>query len=338
MSDRVKVGLIGCGGISRRHVEWFLDHPSCEIVALCDPVSEAVEERESAVLEKRPDATVSTTDDYRALLAADDIDAVAILLPHHLHYPVAKEALEKGKHVLVEKPMVTDVDHARELVATAEKNDRLICIGYQRSYMSEYVYVRRMIEAGEFGEIQFVSAHLEQGWYSNVTGGKKKDSWRTDPASVGGGQMVDTGSHTVAAMLDVTRLVPEKVFAFVDRKDLEVDVNTAAVVRFAGGAIGTFCVGGFGHSVTEVLRVVGEKKSARIFFRTVKEQSLEIDGEVIDAKGEMPSSTPNANLVDAILGKARIEAGGELGLNVALLTEAVYESAATNVPASIDRD
>jgi predicted dehydrogenase len=335
MTEQVKVGLVGCGAIAGRHVGWFLAKPECEISALCDVSTDAMAGCAQAVRDLRPDANICLTGDHRELVSLPDLDAIAVLLPHNLHYGVGMAALEAGKHVLIEKPMVTSSAHARALVQTAAKQGKLIGVGYQRSYISEYQYVRRMVESGELGEIRFVSAHLEQGWYEYFCGPKSGDSWRKRAGEAGGGQLVDTGSHTVAAMLDVTKLVPQEAFAFIDRRDLSIDVNTAAVVRFTSGAVGTLCIGGYGHSVTEVLRVVGEKRSARIFFRTVHEQSLEVDGEVIDAKSEIPASSPNADFIDAILGKTRIQSDGMLGLRVAQLSDALYCSAAENRPVVI---
>jgi predicted dehydrogenase len=125
------------------------------------------------------------------------------------------------------------------------------------------------------------------------------------------------------------------VFAYVDNCGLDVDVNTAMVVRFAEGALGSIAIGGFGHSVTEVLRIVGDRASARIFFRTVREQALEVDGEIIDAPSLIPPSNPDANFVDAVLGRDAVSATGELGLRVAQLSEAAYQSAKERRPVSL---
>jgi len=80
---------------------------------------------------------------------------------------------------------------------------------------------------------------------------------------------------------------------------------------------------------------VGDKKSARIFFRTVREQALEVDGKIVDAKSEISVSTPNANFIDAIRTGAEVRANANLGLRVAQLTEALYASAAEHRPVAI---
>jgi predicted dehydrogenase len=332
MSPVVRIALIGCGSIAERHIRWLLEVPEVQITRLCDRSLDAAAQRLELVRELAPGVEVSAQSEYSAVLADPEVDGVVVLLPHHLHYPVTKAALEAGKHVLVEKPMVTRSVHARDLIATARETGRLLGIAYQRATLPEYAAVRGMVERGELGRVRFVSAHLEQSWYRRAVHGAGQGGWRHDPALAGGGQLVDTGSHTVAAMLDVSGLVPEEVFAYVDRCGLEVDVNTAMSIRFTGGALGTVMIGGFGHSVTEVLRIVGDEGSARIFFRTVREQSLEVNGALVDAAALVPRSNPDADFVEAILGRAQLAAPAELGLAVAELSEAAYRSAAEGRP------
>jgi predicted dehydrogenase len=336
MAQKVRVGLIGCGGIAKRHIAWFGAHPDCAIHALCDTNADAATRCRAAVEEQQGRGPVSVTASYEALLADPDLDAAAILLPHDLHYPVAMAALAAGKHVLIEKPMVTQVAHAQELLAAAERQGKQIAIGYQRSCIPEYAYVHRMIRGGEMGTVRFLTAHLEQSWYAMAT--KGGGTWRQDPAQTGGGQLTDTGSHTLAALLWLCPEPPVEVFAQSESCGLDVDVNTVMTLRFANGILAAVTIGGFGHSVTESIRVVGDKASTRIFFRTVKEQALEVNGASVDAKAAVPASTPNANFVDAILGRDTVVADGTLGLRVAQVTEAAYRSAREHRPVALDGD
>jgi len=335
MSDAVHLGIIGCGGIAKRHIDWSLARPECRFVALCDTNREAAEQKRALIKQTRADQDPAVLTDYRELLARVDVDGVLVLLPHSLHHPVSKAALEAGKHVLVEKPMTTTAAEARDLLDTSRRTGKLLGIGYQRSYMSEYLYVRRMVLNGDIGRVRFMTGHVEQAWYAGVLKGKGGKTWRSDPKQAGGGQLVDTGSHTCAALLYVSDMDPVEVFAFIDNCGLEVDVDTSMAVRFAQGAQATLTVGGFGYSCTESIRVVGDKSSARIFFRTVKEQALEVDGQVIDAKAAIPASNPNASFIDAILGKGAIGADARLGLRVAQLSEAAYESARKGLPVKV---
>jgi len=302
------------------------------VFPVLDVSRDAVDEKMARIKKLRPDMSPAVAADYREVLGRDDVDGVAVLLPHSLHHPVAKAAMEAGKHALVEKPMVISVGEARDLIETSRRTGKLLGVAYQRSYLPEYLYVHNMVKNGEFWQVRFVTAHVEQGWYAGVLKKKGGKSWKTDPAQAGGGQLVDTGSHTCAAMLYVCQMDPSEVFAFIDNCGLDVDVNTSMAIRFVQGAQATLTVGGFGQSVTESIRVVGDNASARIFFRTVKEQALEVNGEIIDAKALIPKSNPDANFVEAILGKGEIGADGLLGLRVAQLAEAAYRSAREGCP------
>jgi len=327
MPDIARIGLIGCGGIAGRHVQWLMERGDCDIRAVCDTDGASASDKAARIQKSMPNADPAVYEDYTELLARDDVDGVCMLLPHALHHPVCKAALEAGKHVLVEKPMTTSVAEAQDLIETSERTGKMLGIGYQRSYLPEYLYVHRMVQNGDFGQVRFITAHVEQSWFKIVTDPSRQKGWKSDPTQAGGGQLVDTGSHTVAAMLYVCQMDPQEVFAFVDNCGLDVDVNTSMAVRFAQGAQGTVTVGGFGHSVTESIRVVGDNASARIFFRTVKEQALEVNGEVVHAHASIPKSDPDANFIDAILGRAEIGADAGLGLRVAQLSEAAYRSA-----------
>ena len=328
-----RIGIVGCGKIALRHIRWLLERgDDCAIAALCDTDEQAMAEKAAFVAEAghNPPALYA---DYRRVLSLEEVDGVIVLLPHWLHHGVARAALEAGKHVLVEKPMVTSVDHALDLARVSRGTGRKVVIAYQRSYLPEYLYVKRKIREAAFGQLRLITAHLEQSWYrhTSASGG----GWRGDPDKSGGGQLYDTGSHTLAAVLDVSGLTPVEVFASIQNCGLNVDVNTAMVVRFAEGPQAAITIGGFGHSVTESIRVVGEQASARIFFRTIKEQSLEIDGEAVHARAEIRSTNPVANLVDVVLGRDEPWAGVELGVKVAQVCRAAYLSAERNRPVSV---
>ncbi|MCX7011120.1 MAG: Gfo/Idh/MocA family oxidoreductase [Candidatus Sumerlaeota bacterium] len=337
MSDQARIALIGCGGIARRHVQDLLKRSDCRITALCDAAPERAQEKLAQIQKTRPGESPAILTDYKEVLKRDDVDGVAVLLPHSLHHPVAKAALQAGKHVLVEKPMTTSVDEARDLIETARRAGRKLGIAYQRAFLSEYLYSQRAVANGELGQVRFMTAHLEQAWFQGVTNPKKPRGWKTDPAQAGGGQLVDSGSHTLAALLQVCPMDPDEVFAIVDNCGLPVDVNTSMVVKFAQGPQAAITIGGFGHSVTESIRIVGDKASLKIFFRTVAEQALEVNGAPVDAKSLIPPSTPDENFVDVILGRAEFGADALLGLRVAQLSEAAYQSAREDRPVKVKR-
>ena len=102
-----------------------------------------------------PDALSSVafeTADYKELLKRDDVDAVYIVTPHTLHFEQAMDAIDAGKHVLVEKPMVCSVEHAKILLKRLETFDKVFALAYQRHAQGTYRYIRDQIASGAVGK------------------------------------------------------------------------------------------------------------------------------------------------------------------------------------------
>ena len=148
-------------------------------------------------------------------------------------------ALDKGLHVLTEKPMVCSVDHAHQVIEKAKEVGKILMVSYQRHLGAQYRYVRNQIMAGELGEIQFISALQDQKWYQGTMG-----LWRQQLALSGGGQLNDSGSHLLDIMLWMTGLEVAEVQAYMEYFESEVDINSALSIRFRGGAMGTVSVVG----------------------------------------------------------------------------------------------
>ena len=121
--DKIRVGFIGCGGNASSHVGRVLEMPEVEIVALCDVSDESirrVRERHEAV------ADLPVFPDYRDLLAEVELDAVEISTPHTTHFEQIIASLERGAHVLTEKPMVCSIEDAKLVMAEEEKSGKLL--------------------------------------------------------------------------------------------------------------------------------------------------------------------------------------------------------------------
>ncbi|MBQ6715192.1 MAG: Gfo/Idh/MocA family oxidoreductase, partial [Clostridia bacterium] len=144
MSDILRVGIIGLGGISRVHIANLLKMENAKIVAVCD----INEDRLSAAVEKTGAEGYA---DWHELVKRNDIDIVHILTPHYLHAPMSIEALKAGKHVLTEKPMATTLDDAKKMIETAESAKGTLNVIFQNRYNASSVAIRNMIENGELG-------------------------------------------------------------------------------------------------------------------------------------------------------------------------------------------
>lgn len=173
----------------------------------------------------------------------DGVEAVAVVTPNHLHFPVARACLEAGFHVICDKPMTVTVDEARALRKLAESGDRILAVTYNYSGYPLIREARAMVRRGDVGTIRVVQGEYAQDWLSRdiESSGQKQASWRTDPARSGaGGCIGDIGTHIYQLITFVTGLETEALSAdlatFVEGRRL--DDNAHLLLRFKGGAKG----------------------------------------------------------------------------------------------------
>src|SRR5262249_15835832 len=156
-----------------------------QITALCDSSDAQIKQ----TLERFPALKdVATTSDYKALLARSDVDAVVVCTPHTQHAQQMLDAIDAGKHILMEKPMVCSVEEAQKGLKKLEGYGKVVGLAYQRHAMGQFIFMHDKIASGELGAVSFISALQCQGWKRGTTG-----SWRQDPALSGGGQINDSG-------------------------------------------------------------------------------------------------------------------------------------------------
>ena len=226
--SKIGFGLIGLGGIQYAHGIAFSESADVEVVAVCDIVEERARERGTAL-----DATPYT--DYRALLADPRVQAVDVTLPHSAHYAVCKAALQAGKHVLVEKPMVPTYAEARELVDLARHAGVKFTVAENTRFVKAYQEAARMLGSGELGEPRLVRTLI---YGSEVRRLSDPTLWKGRKDGTVGGAILDAGPHSfyllkwlfgeITEVQAVTgKLVPQS----------EVEDNAFVFGKLAGGAI-----------------------------------------------------------------------------------------------------
>jgi predicted dehydrogenase len=151
-----QIGLIGCGGISETHLKAY-SGAGLNLVALCDMNLARAKERQSAFF---PGAKLFS--DFRELLDLQDIEVVDITTHPEERVEIIECALTKGKHVLSQKPFVTDLDTGERLVALAEDVNRKLAVNQNGRWSPHFSYIRHAIEAGLVGEV--IGAHLGVHW------------------------------------------------------------------------------------------------------------------------------------------------------------------------------
>ncbi|MDX1732156.1 MAG: Gfo/Idh/MocA family oxidoreductase, partial [Aurantimonas coralicida] len=173
----------------------------------------------------------------------DGIEAVAIVTPNHMHFPVAKTFLEVGIHVICDKPMTTTLAEAQELAEIAAASGKVFVLTHNYTGYPMIRQARAMVAAGDLGTIRMVHAEYIQDWLADRAEdtGSKQAGWRVDPAKAGaGGSIGDIGTHAHNLACFVTGLKVERLSAdlssFVEGREL--DDNANMLLRFAGGAKG----------------------------------------------------------------------------------------------------
>lgn len=152
---KLKIGIIGVGGIAQAHMQGYAKvSDKAELVAFCDTIKERAEK--GAKEFGSPNAKVFT--DYRKMLEMEDLDAVDICTPNKFHAPIAIDALKAGKHVYCEKPMAMNTEEAEAMVRTAKETGKKLSVGYPSRYSDDAQLLKKMISAGEFGDIYFAEA------------------------------------------------------------------------------------------------------------------------------------------------------------------------------------
>ncbi len=203
----IRVGLIGCGGIMRPHVEgWKGVFGRAEVVALADVSEEAMGQRAAQL-----GRDVKRFTDYRALLADAEIDAVDIALPHHLHRDAIVDAAQAGKHLMTEKPLCLTMEEAADIGAAVRSSGIVMMAAHNQLFFPAVLQAKQMVMNGDLGEIYMVHSFdcsERRGPLSldKSTWGKPRQvtadwGWRSDPAKMGGGEYIDTGYHPTYRLL-----------------------------------------------------------------------------------------------------------------------------------------
>lgn len=236
MTQPIKLGIIGAG-LAVKKLHW----PALErlteqyqVVAVAD-----VDVGKATSIAKLTGATHTSTN-YHDLLALDEIEAVLVSLPIHLTAPVALNAARAGKHLLIEKPVGSNLEQARWLRDELARLPVIALVAENFRYRSDLQTARRLIRAGAIGEIVLIRLHS----IAKVRGTDPEDfsstPWRQDP-QYRGGSLLDGGVHHAAALRGIGGDV-EWLHAFAKHGDSVMNGPTTISMnlRFRSGALGAY--------------------------------------------------------------------------------------------------
>jgi len=226
---KLKWGVIGAGGIAdRRTLPGLTKAYNAELTAVME-----IEQGFSDKLAAKYGADKAYTC-HRELLGDKNVEAVYIASPVVLHYEQARDALNAGKHVLIEKPLALSVAQGDELVDLADKNNLIFAAGFMMRFHGHHMAARKMAQNGDLGKIVSARAQLTC-WYPEIPG-----AWRQSYALSGGGALMDMGVHCIDILQFIMDSTVETVAAFTDNQTFgyEVEDGAGALLRFKNGAIG----------------------------------------------------------------------------------------------------
>lgn len=320
---------VGLGSLGQIELDFASDIDAVEIVAGTDVDQEARRTFTSAFEAPAYETVAEALEEH-----ADELDAAIIVTPHALHYDQVMACFDAGLDVFVEKPMVTGIENAVEVVETADRCELILQVGYQRHFHPGFKEVKRLVDSGRIGEIHMVSCYLGQDHV-----GPQSGTWRTDPSLAGGGQLYDSGSHLLDALLWTTGSEPVRVASITENRGHEVDVNTALSATLdrdgdrISASIGVTGDGTAYPSTSEGLIIWGTEGRIQYIDDTLtvaEKDSIDrtaYETEITGDVGFEPLVRAKlGHFFSAITGEAEIAVSGEYGLLVTALTEAAYEA------------
>ncbi len=188
MSKKVRVGIIGCGGIANgKHMPNLAKIEEVEMVAFCDIIKEKAVE--AAAKYGTEDAKVYV--DYKKLLKDESIDVVHVCTPNRSHSFISVAALEAGKHVMCEKPMAKTYAEAKKMYEASERTGKKLTIGYQQRWRGDSQYLKKACLDGELGNIYYARAIALRR--------RAVPTWGVflNEYEQGGGPLIDIGTHAL---------------------------------------------------------------------------------------------------------------------------------------------
>lgn len=253
--DRVRLGIVGVGTQGSMYAQLVTSGmvPNIVLGALCDSDPAKAEEAH----EKYP--RVPFHSDYRILLDSGQVDAVVTCVPHYLHPRMGIDALERGVHVLVEKPAGVYTRQVRELNAFAETKPELTFgIMFNQRLNPLYGRIKSIVDNGEIGSIRHTSWIITTWW--RPQGYYDQSAWRATWGGEGGGVLVNQAPH----QLDLWQWIcgiPNSVYAKVSygfRRNIAVEDEVTALVDFGSGVIGVFITATHDLTGTDRFEILGD--------------------------------------------------------------------------------
>ncbi len=275
MTKKIRLIILGTGGMARSHATAFRDDPRCELVAAVDVMPGRAEAF------AKDFGIANHFEDLDKAIAWGQFDAAANVTPDPIHYPTTMKLLHANKHVLCEKPLAENFKLADEMATTADKAGLINMVNLTYRNVPQLHEARRLVTSGQLGNIRHVEASYRQSWLVGNHWGDWKTLpmwlWRLSSKHGSMGVLGDVGIH----ILDFASFACDSMPVSIQSRlktfhkaegdqigDYPLDANDTAVMtaEFGNGAIGIFQASRFmtGHSNELHLRIHGDKGAVEI--------------------------------------------------------------------------
>lgn len=345
--DKLKFATIGCGRISKWHMEGIAKNDDrAELVSVCDLIKSKAEEKAAIYKGFLPDRNVKIYTDYKEMIEKEDIDVVSIATESGYHPEIAMYCMEHGKHVIVEKPMALSTKDADDMIALAEKKNVKLCVCHQNRFNKPIQMLRHALEEGKFGKL--INGMASIRWNRNMDYYHQapwRGTWELD-----GGTLMNQCIHDIDLLQWMMGGEIDSVYAQTGNYIRSIDAEDfgAIVIRFKNGAVGIIegsaCV--YPKNLNETLSIFGENGSVvigglavnRIETWRFKDQDItedeiikqqEGDPETVYGHGHTPLFK---NMIDAIFNNTDPLVSGKEGKKGMEIILAAYKSQKTGEP------
>jgi UDP-N-acetyl-2-amino-2-deoxyglucuronate dehydrogenase len=341
MTSSLNFGLIGCGRVAPRHIGSIHELSKARLVAVADII-------ESRAQRYASENGIAAYTDYQRLIERDDLDIVNICTPSGLHAQIAIDAMQAGKHVIVEKPIALSIEEADRMIDTAKAEGVKLCVVLQNRYNPPIKDLRQIVDEGRMGKLLLGNATVR--WYRPQE--YYEDGWH-GTWSMDGGALMNQSIHHIDALQWFMGEV-QSVFAFTGTLAhfMEAEDTGVAVIRFKSGGLGV--VEGstitYPQNLEGSIALFGETGSVKVGGTALNRKVLwKIEGELEHERElltrdqvDPPSVYGNshksviADMVEAVLEDRHPKTNGKEARKSVALVLAIYESARTGCPVDMN--
>lgn len=339
--EKVRIGIIGLGGMGANHAKTIIEGkvPNAELSSICDVNPERLKWARENLGEN-----IKTFDNLDEFLASE-IDGVIVATIHYYHPPIAIKALEKGLHVLIEKPAGVYTKQVREMNEVAKKSGKVFSIMYNQRTSPFHRKIKEIVRSGELGDIKRIT-WIVTNWYRPQSY-YDLNNWRGTWKGEGGGILLNQGIH----QLDIWQWIfgmPKRIRAFLGfgkYHNIEVEDEAIVYMEYENKTVGLFITSTAEAPGTNRLEIIGDNGTIIFEDEKIAFWKLDIPEPEFREKEKNPYSQPTfnkyeiltegeylqhrgilINWVESILKGAPLIAPGEEGINALMITNASYLS------------